>query len=88
MEMSRRKYRYAEGSDRDVVSLYFYSTFTPTQVFKESLEELENIRYADDTVLITDLIEALQLILDKVNEAGIRYKLNINEKKTECMIVS
>lgn len=69
------------------------------EVVKEALEELEkgmkingkfinNIRYADDKFLIADLIEALQLILDKVSETEIRYGLSINEKKTKWMIFS
>ena len=53
------------------------------EVSKEAPEQLEkgikidgillnNTQYADDTVLLADSVEALQLILDKVNDSGIQ----------------
>ena len=61
------------------------------EVFKEAPQEIDkgvkingkyinNIRYADVTVLIADSTKALQLILDRVNEAGIRYGLKDDTK--------
>ena len=44
---------------------------------------LNDIRYFDDTVLIADSTKALQLILDRVNEKGIRYEINIKWKENK-----
>ena len=49
---------------------------------------MNNLRYADDTVLISDSRDQLQEILDKVVEESAKRGLSINCKKTECMVVS
>ena len=49
---------------------------------------LNNIRYADDTVLISDTEEGLQLIVNKVIEESERMGLSLNTKKTYSMTVS
>ena len=49
---------------------------------------VNNIRYADDTVLIADSVEKLQALLDVVNRASEEKGLKINREKTECMVVS
>jgi len=49
---------------------------------------LNNLRYADDTVLIAESEEKLQEILDKVVEASEKKGLTINCRKTECMVIS
>ena len=49
---------------------------------------LNNIRYADDIVLIADSEENLQKILDKVVSESESKGLSINCKKTECLVVS
>ena len=49
---------------------------------------LNNLRYADDTVLIADSQEKLQALLDRVVEASKEKGLTLNCKKTECMVVS
>ena len=51
-------------------------------------ETINNIRYADDTALIADSKENLQLLLDKVVTESERMGLYLNVKKTECMVVS
>ena len=51
-------------------------------------ENINNIRYADDTALISDSKENLQLLLDKVVTESERMGLYLNVKKTECMVVS
>lgn len=70
------------------------------RIFKEALEELGNcgikvngipittIRYADDTVILSDSIENLQTLFNKINVVGVKYGLNINSSKTKFMIVS
>ena len=69
------------------------------KVFKEALYECEygikvngkymnNIRYADDTVLFADSVQALQEIVSRVNDEGKKYGLSINERKTKFMVLS
>lgn len=49
---------------------------------------VNNIRYADDTVLIADNMKDLQELLDAVGDSSKSLGLNINTKKTKFMIVS
>ena len=51
-------------------------------------QNINNIRYADDTVLIADTEEGLQTLLQEVKEASERKGLSINVSKTECMVIS
>ncbi|XP_072386768.1 putative uncharacterized transposon-derived protein F52C9.6 isoform X1 [Diabrotica undecimpunctata] len=68
-------------------------------IFAEALEDTElgikvngipisNLRYADDTVIITDKLEDQQLLLDRVNSVGKKYGLKINILKTKYMVIS
>uniref|UniRef100_A0A8D8XFQ8 Craniofacial development protein 2 n=1 Tax=Cacopsylla melanoneura TaxID=428564 RepID=A0A8D8XFQ8_9HEMI len=76
-----------------------YSEF----IFKEALEGwnigvriedengkhiINNLRYADDTVLIANNQQDLQLLMDKVVNSCKEYGLKLNIKKTKYMIVS
>ncbi len=49
---------------------------------------IDNLRYADDTVLLATNQNDLQNILDRVVEESARKGLTINCKKTECMVIS
>ena len=49
---------------------------------------LNNIRYADDIVLIADSEENLKKVTDKVVSESESKELSINCKKTECLVVS
>ena len=51
-------------------------------------ERVNNIRYADDTVLIAENIADLQMLLEAINAACNSYGLKINVKKTKFMVVS
>ena len=51
-------------------------------------QNINNIRYADDTVLVADSEEKLQVMLDEIREESERRGLNINVKKTESMVIS
>ena len=51
-------------------------------------ENINNIRYADDTVLIADSEENLQRLLDKTIEKSEEMGLTLKVKKTECMVIS
>ena len=49
---------------------------------------INNIRYADDTVLIVEREQDLQTLQDKVNEASNSLGLRINKTKTKVMKIS
>lgn len=49
---------------------------------------INNIRYADDTVLLADSAEGLQAIIDRVVTISKEYGLTLNAKKTKTMIIS
>ena len=49
---------------------------------------INNLRYADDTVLIADSEDKLQRILTTVAEESEKKGLQLNAKKTECMVIS
>ena len=51
-------------------------------------ENINNIRYADDTVLLADSEENLQRLLDITIEKSEEMGLTLNVKKTECMVIS
>ena len=50
--------------------------------------KFNNIRYADDTVLIAETKEQLERMLNEMNVKSKEYGLNINIRKTKCMVVS
>ena len=49
---------------------------------------ITNIRYADDTVLLSESEKNLQRLLDVVVQESERLGLNINYNKTKCLVVS
>ncbi len=49
---------------------------------------INNIRYADATVLFVNTIQDLQELVDEVDDIGRRYGLNINVKKIKTTIIS
>ncbi|GFO32266.1 endonuclease-reverse transcriptase [Plakobranchus ocellatus] len=51
-------------------------------------ENLNNLRYADDTVLIAESGKQLQKLLDTVVLKSQRMGLSLNVTKTECMVIS
>ncbi|GFS01695.1 catenin (Cadherin-associated protein), alpha 3 [Elysia marginata] len=46
---------------------------------------LTNLRYADDTALMSDNITSMRRILHQVDESGIKAGLKLNAKKTKVM---
>lgn len=46
------------------------------------------MRYADDTVLLPDSIEGLQILIDQVTNACNHYNMKLNVKKAKIMIIS
>ncbi|GFO29571.1 histone-lysine N-methyltransferase SETMAR [Plakobranchus ocellatus] len=51
-------------------------------------QNLNDLRYADDTVLIAEPGKQLQKFLDTVVLESERIGLSLNVKKTECMVIS
>ena len=49
---------------------------------------INNLRYADDTVLLGEIEEDLQEILNEVNCIGKMFDMKMNAKKTNTMLVS
>ena len=78
-----------------VLSPSIFNVYTE-EIFKE-FEELpgikllgeyiNNLRYADDTVLLAESEEELQTLVDAVKEGSLRFGLEMNTKKTKTMIV-
>ncbi|GFN74344.1 retrovirus-related pol polyprotein from type-1 retrotransposable element r2 [Plakobranchus ocellatus] len=52
------------------------------------MENLNNLRYADDIVLIAESGEQLQKLLDTVVLESGRMGLSLNVKEMECMVIS
>ena len=55
---------------------------------KVGRQNITNLRYADDTVLLAESVEDLQNLLDVAVRENELKGLLINCKKTECMVVS
>ena len=49
---------------------------------------INNLRYADDTVLLAETEEDLQEILNEVNRIGKTLDMKMNAKKTNTMLLS
>ena len=49
---------------------------------------INNLRYADDTVLIAEDESNLQAITDRVNECGRAFNMKMNAKKTFTMVIT
>jgi hypothetical protein len=56
--------------------------------FKVGGVNMNNLRYADDTTLLANSRDKLQLLLDKAVEESEKLGLKVNEKKTFCMVIS
>ena len=48
---------------------------------------INNIRFADDTVLLATKEEELQRLIDKINKSCKDYGMELNAKKTKVMII-
>jgi hypothetical protein len=49
---------------------------------------LNNLRFADDTVLIAETLEELQTLVNKIADCSEEYGLSLNIKKTKFMVIS
>ena len=79
-----------------VLSPYLFNIYTEF-IFRECNElqginihglNINNLRYADDTALITENQENLQRVVTKVREESSKAGLEMNVKKTKTMIIS
>ena len=50
-------------------------------------EYINNLRYADDTVLLAENEEELQTLVNAVKEGSLKYGLEMNIKKTKTMVI-
>ena len=49
---------------------------------------INNLRVADDTVLIVDSEEKLRNLVKIINDSSMRKGMELNTKKTECMVIT
>ncbi|KAI5752610.1 hypothetical protein M8J77_018598 [Diaphorina citri] len=56
--------------------------------FKIGEDRINNLRYADDTLLVTESVDDLTYLLTKLFEVCEKYGMKINMKKTQVMHVS
>lgn len=49
---------------------------------------VNNLRFADDTVLIADSEERLQNLVNVTNTSSLKKGMELNVKKTECMVIT
>ena len=61
--------------------------FEDLEGIKINGENLTNIRYADDTVLIAESENKLQLLLQSLNDKCREYGMKLNESKTKVMVL-
>ena len=78
-----------------VLSPPLFNVYT-NEIFKESDElpgikllgeYINNLRYADDTVLLAESEEELQKLVDAVKEGSLKFGLEMNTKKMKTMII-
>jgi Reverse transcriptase (RNA-dependent DNA polymerase). len=83
-----------------ILSPVLFNTYSES-LFKEALDGAEvedngirigdqnitNVRYADDTVLIANTPQQLQILINRVASASINYNMKLNISKTNIMIV-
>ena len=81
-----------------ILSPNLFSVYTE-RIMREALDGLEigvniggyvynNLRYADDTVLLATSREDLETILDRVRKASASFGLHLNTKKTKIMVIN
>lgn len=81
-----------------VLSPLLFNLYSET-IFQQALEDigrgikingkvLNNIRFADDTVVMANNIDDLQLLVDRIQEVSSEFGLSINRNKTKLMVVT
>jgi len=72
-----------------ILKQYFCIVFNWAAYNSVCGETINNLRYADDTVLIADSAEGLQELIDRMVEAcGMEWGMRLNCKKTKILMVS
>ena len=72
----------------NIYSEIILRTISDIEGVKVGGRNVNNLRYADDTVLIADSEQGLQNLLSAVADESEAMGLQLNAKKTECMVVS
>ena len=96
MATKQKRRRFKEAFARGVLSPTLFNIYSG-KIFLEALEgspewikingeTINNIRYADDTVILSRSLDYLQTLLDKINAASVKYGLNLNTSKTKYMV--
>ena len=97
METLANIHKYEEELDKDVflspdlLNLYSENILRDLNDIKGCIVggyNLNNVRYADDSVLIAGSESELQGLLNTVVDASLHRGLSINIKKTQCMVIS
>jgi len=95
--ISQKQDQFVEGSDKVVFSPLSLFNLYSEAIFQDALGErnvgakgvwVNNIRYADDTVLNADNMEDLRDMLGTVKECSKNMGFNINTKKTKFKIIT
>lgn len=81
-----------QGSILSSVLFNLYSEAIFQNALKEvdkgfKIKRINNIRYADDTVVLADNLEDLQLLMDRINEGSREFGLKMNIQKTKILVV-
>lgn len=97
--MESEKFMVSQGVRQGcVLSPLLFNVYSE-KLFQEALGEskdgisingvlINNLRYADDTVLLADTSEGLQRLIEKVAEICENYNMRLNTNKTKVMIIS
>lgn len=72
-------------TDEEIVVEYYEKH---TNSIRVNRKPINNIRYADDTVIFADSLEDLQRLMNKIVECGQEYKLTIKIKKTKFVKIT
>ena len=67
--------------------MYTENIFGASNTNKGGVTTINNLRYADYTVILAETEEDLQEILSEVNRIGKTFDMNMNANKTATMLV-
>ena len=68
--------------------IFIHGKYVQTYYQYEVCQRVNNLRYADDTALLTGNEKELSELTRKINEGGKQFGMKIDIKKTKAMVVS